>query len=155
MKTIAIDFDGVIHAYSKGWGDGSIYDEPVPGAFEAIKKLMGDGFAVYVLSTRKPRQILKWFQDHQHLMYHDAMAGTDYPDDRVLVYGYDAEKVSWRKKFWDKPWVLGVTNRKLPAMAYLDDRAVLFDGNWQAALAALSNVSTRQSANSPAATHHK
>ena len=29
MKTIAVDFDGVIHKYSKGWQGGEIYDEPV------------------------------------------------------------------------------------------------------------------------------
>ena len=27
---VAFDFDGVIHRYSKGWQDGSIYDEPFP-----------------------------------------------------------------------------------------------------------------------------
>ncbi len=129
-KTIAIDFDGVIHAYSKGWHDGTIYDEPIPGAFEAIKAYMDQGYAVYILSTRKPRQILKWFKAHNHLGYHDAMAGPDYPNDWVQVYGYDAEKIGWRTKFWNKDHVLGVTNRKLPAIAYIDDRAVKFDGKW-------------------------
>ena len=38
-KTVAIDFDGVIHRYSKGWQDGVIYDEPMPGAIDALFKL--------------------------------------------------------------------------------------------------------------------
>ncbi|MFB4275740.1 hypothetical protein ACBJ59_10645 [Nonomuraea sp. MTCD27] len=40
MATIAVDFDGVIHTYGKGWHDGSIYDEPVPGALDALRSLM-------------------------------------------------------------------------------------------------------------------
>ena len=38
-KSISIDFDRVIHKYSEGWKDGTIYDEPVDGAIEAIKRL--------------------------------------------------------------------------------------------------------------------
>lgn len=41
-RTIAVDFDGVIHKYSKGWQNGSIYDEPVEGAKEALLELLED-----------------------------------------------------------------------------------------------------------------
>ena len=37
-KTIVFDFDGVIHKYSKGWQDGSIYDEPVEGIKDLINE---------------------------------------------------------------------------------------------------------------------
>lgn len=52
MKTIAIDFDGVIHKYSRGWQDGRIYDPPVDGTKEALERLMGHGFEIVIYSTR-------------------------------------------------------------------------------------------------------
>jgi len=52
MKTVALDFDGVIHKYSKGWHDGTIYDDPIEGAFEYMKSLMEEGYCVFILSTR-------------------------------------------------------------------------------------------------------
>lgn len=51
-RTIAIDFDGVIHAYSEGFRDGSVYDDPVPGAIAAIKKLERKGYRVVVFTAR-------------------------------------------------------------------------------------------------------
>ena len=39
LKNIAIDFDGVIHTFDKGWYDGTCYGEPLPGSLEAIIKL--------------------------------------------------------------------------------------------------------------------
>ncbi len=38
-STLAVDFDGVIHAYSKGWQGGAIYDELVDGCTEALRQL--------------------------------------------------------------------------------------------------------------------
>ena len=48
---IAVDFDGVIHSYSKGFNDGSIYDGLVPGVREAMAKLK-EKFYIYISSAR-------------------------------------------------------------------------------------------------------
>ena len=39
LNNIAIDFDGVIHNFEKGWYDGTCYGEPLPGSLEALKTL--------------------------------------------------------------------------------------------------------------------
>ena len=41
-KQLAIDFDGVIHKSSKSFHDGTIYDNPIDGVEEALKKLSKD-----------------------------------------------------------------------------------------------------------------
>ena len=109
MKTIAIDFDGVIHQYSKGYADGTAYDFPVDGAFNAIKQLMKWGFAVYIFSTRNEQQIQDWFAIH-----HFGVT-TQIIQDQV---------------FWETPDVLGISKRKIPAIAYIDDRGIRFT-NWK------------------------
>jgi hypothetical protein len=38
-QTGAFDFDGVIHRYGEGWHDGTVYDDPVEGAREALMRL--------------------------------------------------------------------------------------------------------------------
>ena len=65
QKTIAVDFDGVIHRYSKGWNDGSCYDEPVMGALEALNKLKRKGYRIIVFTARRDIDgIVAWFDDH-------------------------------------------------------------------------------------------
>lgn len=51
-KTIAIDFDGVLHGYSKGWQGGVMYDKPVEGAADALAHFIDQGFEVVIYSTR-------------------------------------------------------------------------------------------------------
>ena len=38
-NSIAIDFDGVIHRNSKGFHDGTIYDDAIEGSYESLEKI--------------------------------------------------------------------------------------------------------------------
>lgn len=117
-STVAIDFDGVIHRYSQGWHDGSIYDEPVDGAFDGLRRLMAE-YAIYIHTTRESVQVTKWL--------HETGKFITIPDPG----GFD---------FWNEQGVLLVSNRKLPAVAYIDDRAIRFM-TWHQTLAAMRMVS--------------
>ncbi len=116
MATVAVDFDGVIHAYSDGWQDGTIYDGPVPGAIGALQALMAR-YAVVVHSTRNPEQIAPWLRER------GIRCVTD--DD------FD------EREFWNVLGTALVSRRKYPAVAYIDDRAIRF-ASWDQALADLA-----------------
>lgn len=60
QKRIAVDFDGVIHKYSKGWQDGSAYDEPMEGALESMRKLQDAGYDLVIFSARPAAVIMEW-----------------------------------------------------------------------------------------------
>lgn len=97
QPTLAIDFDGVIHAYSHGWQDGTIYDVPMPGAAEALQSFIDAGYRIVVHTSRasnpdKRGEVMEWLDAHD-IPYHD------------------------------------VTNIKVAAILYIDDRALHFD-NW-------------------------
>ena len=100
---IGIDFDGVIHKNSKGYHDGTIYDEPIEGAKEALQKL-SEKYTVIVYTTkaRKDRGLV------------DGKTGTQ------LVW-------EWLKKHDLSQYVSKVTAEKPRAKVYIDDRAIRFD----------------------------
>ncbi|WP_445524773.1 hypothetical protein [Streptomyces cyslabdanicus] len=110
--TLAVDFDGVIHTYSRGWADGTIYDPPLPGALNGLRALMQHD-AVFIHTTRDPAQVAEWLTTRGFI----CRTEHDGP-------------------FWNVRGVLLVTNRKLAATSYLDDRAVKFT-DWNQALATL------------------
>lgn len=145
-KTIAIDFDGVIHKYSKGWQDGSIYDKPVSGVFDAIETLFDVGYSVFIFSTRSPKQIKKWMEENCYASEYELMGmGNDpRPSKNYTTYSFTIEIIPFWKKFWNKHYVVGVTKRKLPAHCYIDDRALRFEGNWQDTLTDIQFFKTYQ-----------
>jgi len=116
QQTVAVDFDGVIHRYSRGWQDGSIYDEPMPGALDALRTLM-ERYAVVIHTTRDAHQVGPWLQERGFIVTLD-------------------EDLPVKMVFWNTMGALFVTDRKMPAVAYIDDRGIRFE-NWDQALADL------------------
>jgi len=61
--TIAVDFDGVIHAYSRGFqGLENTYDPPHEGAREGLKRLKELGYRLVIVSSRPVEPIRKWLR---------------------------------------------------------------------------------------------
>lgn len=94
-KTLSIDFDGVIHKYSKGWQDGSIYDMPIEGAIDALNNLCEQGYCVYIFTARadtiqRTKEILIWLHTNG-LKYpvrvsNIKVASLMYIDDRAIRF---------------------------------------------------------------------
>ena len=107
--TIAIDFDGVIHKSSKGFHDGTIYDEPVEGSIEAIKKLAKKyRLVIYTCKGRPERPLIK------------GKTGIE------LIW-------EWLEKYGIDECIDEVNGLKPRAKCYIDDKSIRFE-NWKQAL---------------------
>lgn len=98
-QTVVFDFDGVIHSYTSGWqGETIIPDPPVPGIEKALKDIHDAGYEVVVVSTRCAH-------------FCGRMAIED-----------------WLDKYGLSQYIDKVSKEKPPAIVYIDDRAICFDG---------------------------
>jgi phosphoheptose isomerase len=111
---IGIDFDGVIHKCSKGYYDGTIYDDPVEGVHEALEKISKNYTIIVNTCKAKPDRGLV-----------DGKTGTQ------LVW-------DWLKKHNLSKYVSKVTAEKPRAVAYIDDKSIRFS-NWNTCLEDLEN----------------
>lgn len=111
-QTIAIDFDGVIHAYRRGWYDGSAYDVPAYGALAGVTAILGT-HPTYILTTRSLDQVEDWMRRHM-----PNIKTARVPDGAT---------------HWNEQGVMGLSNRKLVTFLWIDDR-VLHHTSWPSTL---------------------
>lgn len=105
---ICCDFDGVIHKYSKGWSDGSIYDDPIPGVAEALQSLMNEGYEIVIFTTRADDRVV------------DGNLQKGQYDEVVQYLNYHKIPYTRVHKGVGKPLY------KL----FIDDNAIRFEGDW-------------------------
>lgn len=109
-KTVVFDFDGVVHSYTSGWkGANVIPDPPVNGIENALKDIHDAGYEVVIVSTRCSTQS-----------------------------GVDAINL-WLYKNNLAQYVDKVCKEKPPAIVYIDDRAICFDGDSSSLLEKIEN----------------
>ena len=104
-KNIAIDFDGVVHTFDKGFHDGTCYGEPIEGSLEAIKQLSKKYNVVIFTAKAKPSRPLV-----------NGKTGSE------LVY-------DWLVKHDVMKYVKQITSEKPRSFIYIDDKGYRFE-NW-------------------------
>lgn len=120
MSVIGIDFDGVLHAYTQGWNGGVVYDSPVAGAFAALKLLISQKHSVFIFTAREDLKAVAVWMEAEGNFPCEVDDGTD--------------------RFWHSDiGVILVTNRKIPADIYVDDRAIRFS-SWQQTLGEINLI---------------
>ena len=102
---LAIDFDGVIHKNSKGFFDGTVYDEPIDGVKDALEQLSKKYKIVIFTCKVKP--------------------------DRPLGNGKTGKELieAWLSKHSLLHYISEITCEKPRASYYIDDKAIHFT-NW-------------------------
>jgi len=108
-KRAMIDLDGTIHKYSKGWQDGTIYDDPFNGAKETIDWLRKMQFEIIIFSTRASKENA------------EEMGG-----DHLIEINKIENYLKDHDIYFDK-----ITAEKLGADFYIDDKAIWIEnGDW-------------------------
>ena len=113
-KVIAIDFDGVIHKNSKGFHDGTIFDEPIEGVKKGLE---------YLSKSYK-------------LVIYTCKANPDRP----LINGKTGSKLiyDWLVKYELDSYIYNIVYEKPNAKYYIDDKAVRFI-NWDIIMGVIKN----------------
>ena len=102
LYQLAIYFDGVIHKSSKSFHDGTIYDDPVDGVEDALKKLSKDYILIIYTCKANP--------------------------ERPLVNGKTGIELIWEwlKKYNLNKYIEDITYIKPNAKYYIDDKGIRF-----------------------------
>ena len=112
MRTVLIDFDGVLHSYSSGWqGKQNIPDDPNPGAIQFLRDLIAEEDIEPIIWTSR----VYWKDDSEYAAAEQAMQAIK---NWLYLNGLSPEEVE----------ALQITSFKPPAVLLIDDRAYKFEG---------------------------
>lgn len=113
-KTVAVDFDGVIHSYVSGWeGADVISDPPIEGAIEFLNEI-AEHFTISIFTTRAAHEgaevaIREWLHHHgfegECSITHEKGPAIFYLDDRAWRFRGSFPTVSQIKRAF--PWRVG------------------------------------------------
>ena len=132
--TIAVDFDGVLHAYTSPWvNHHTIPDAPVEGALEFIWTML-DKFDVAITSTRNKTWLGRWAMRRWLSREYMRLARNYSTCPKWLAD--EIAKTAFADPWEDEAWwcikqrvaLIQFPKHKPAALIYLDDRAVRFEG---------------------------
>ena len=104
-RTLAVDFDGVLHDDHLGFHDGSCYGEPIQGSLASIQRLaLTFRVVVFSAKARADRPL------------YNGLTGSDLIWDWLRRHGFESS-------------VSEVTSEKPRAELYIDDNGLRFE-NW-------------------------
>ena len=115
---LGLDFDGVIYKNSKGFHDGTMYDEPLDDAIESLKylnEMLGYDLVIYTCKANPERPLV------------NGKTGIE------LVW-------EWLEKYGVKDNIKDVTYIKPNAVAYIDDKGITFS-NWGDCIKQIERIS--------------
>jgi len=105
-STLALDFDGVIHRYSKGFqGLQNAHEPPREGTRDALEEFVRRGYRLIIVSSRPVPVIKAWLHKYNMEHYFDEVTNIKQPakyyvDDHAVHFDVNS----------DDPWkeILGI-----------------------------------------------
>lgn len=105
---VCIDFDGTI----RSWGGLFDFPDPFPGVVDFIKDIRSRGYKVYLFTSRLSAV---WHEHEGRNVPAGIMEQVEYLRQYCQKFDIDVD---------------GATAEKIPSLAYIDDKAIRFDGKW-------------------------
>lgn len=118
-NVVCIDFDGTLYPRGELFG----YPPPLKGAKEFVNFIYNKGFYVVIWTSRLSEQ---WFKDEGWDLETAHKEQVNYISSLLQRDGIPYHKI---------------TSEKIPALAYLDDRAIKVENNWDDIIKEWRNVS--------------
>lgn len=108
---LALDFDGPVHAYSAGWQQGAIYDQPTEGVQRALS-ILTQRYKVRILTARYNLDDVQRWLERQNLAQY--LNGVPTNEKFGAVAYIDDRGVRWES--WDQ--TLRDINRYVQPVAF-------------------------------------